>query len=321
MSTTKKKKVEKKAIKTAEFVSCLSWSYFLLSTGFIIGAISLYITKIVDTKMLAVGVVQPTIAKATVDMNIVNIYSGWFPPVLTKMYKSEYIFDSKTVNEQLSNNFVFKFLNKTNVSVLHYVKEVLFSMINTNYAIINIVYGFGNLLPESLTMFLYAFITPLLMFAMLFLNIFIGFVCHIMNIPEMFKTSSDGKAWSGPNYANPSSLLSMWVYTMFMAFFSIVFTFPFIVTAFSFLSPLLVAGENHKNHEKYNYMEFFLDLISYKRQQLVWIISYIFLNCTLAFMGKSSMFGILFAICGLAFFTKIYSKYIPECALPKTSTV
>jgi hypothetical protein len=298
------------------FGTSLFNSMFFLSVFIFLSSMSMYTTLIAEAKMLKFNVDNPLkmpipIETKDVFTNIIKIYSG-FPPHLDKMIKSKIHFNPSDVTG-IHNNFVINQLQSSKITIIHAIKTILFSMINNNYEAINMICGLFYQLPECVAMYLFMFFTPFMLFVLFFVNIGLCIVTHFISIKEFFKSNIDD-VWKVDFF--PINIFInafiLFIYVFYFMFSFTIFWYPFIAMAYCYLSPFRVFGINTATSKETNFIEFLIDIVTYKRQFIMWLISILLLRSTLL-LGTYSVVGCLVTIICLALFTNVYSQYIPEC--------
>jgi len=306
--------LKKKTFDWITFGFNLSSSMFYLINGIVfIGSLSLYTSLIAETGMLKFNgdsnVKMEQKMSKPVYAHDTKIYSG-FPPQLDKEIRTPLVFESQS-NDNISNNIFINSLKKTDITVLHYIKKILFSMIDNNYTVINTVYSLLYKLPESLLLCLSLYGTPLLWFVMFFVNMGLAGFYHIYHFKEIFVScGSDGQCSSGMVFG-PTKFVVAFIYWFFFAFPMTMFVYPSIAMAYSYLSPLIAPFINSKTGKKYNFIEYVIDMLSYKRQLIMWLISLTLVRVVYMSLGATDAFSCLASIMVLAAFTRIYSQYLP----------
>jgi hypothetical protein len=293
----------------------LASSLFYLSSGIIIvSSVSLYTALVAESNILSI-LPDDKISKRDIFTNITKIYSG-FPPSIKNIYKTPLTVDADTNSFIKSNSILDKLLD-TDFQLVHYLQEIIFSMINKNYSIINILYGLMYKLPESLVLWLSMYLSPLIWFLMFFVNMGLAGFYHLYHLGDYFKTKSgEGKdaKWNGfKSYYSISTWFFIIMYMMFAMFPLIMSALPGAVMLYSFLSPLWVEMTNKNTNKSYGFTDFLTDMISYKRQVIMWLISFTLLKVVYINLGVYNAMSCFVAIVGLALFTSIYSQYIPPC--------
>jgi len=305
---------EKNKIDWVGFGFNLSSSMFFLINGIVfIGSLSLYTSLIAQTDLLDLNISTQNNGEnktANAIAHITRIYSG-FPPHLDKEIKTELTLEQKSINAMLDNKLI-NGLKKSNITLVHFIKEVLFSMISNNYMVINTVYGMLYKIPESIALCLSLFITPLLWLIMFFINISMAGIYHIVHFKEYFASCS-GEGNCGGYSFTPIHFMISFSYALFFALPMILFVYPIIAIFYSYLSPLLVVFSNKKTGKKYNFLEYAIDMISYKRQLIMWLISLTVVRVVYMNLGIYDAISCLVSIIILAAFTRIYSQYVPDC--------
>jgi hypothetical protein len=290
-------------------------SLFYLTGGIIvISSVSLYTALVAESNILSI-LPDNKISKHDIFTNITKIYTG-FPPSIKNIYKTPLTVDADN-NDFIKSNSILDKLLDTDFQLVHYLQEIIFSMINKNYSIINILYGLAYKLPESLVFCVSMYISPLIWFLMFFVNIGLAAFYHLYHIGDYFNTKSgNGKdaKWNG--FKSYYSVFS-WFYIIMYAFFAmlpcIMSVLPIVVMLYSFLSPLWVEMTNKNTNKSFGFIDFLKDMLSYKRQVIMWLVSFILLKAVYINMGVYNTMTCFVAIVGLALFTSIYSQYIPPC--------
>lgn len=306
--------LKKNTFNWIEFGFNLSSSMFFLINGIVfIGSLSLYTTLIAQTNLLDLKFSAQNKGENKTE-NVVahttKIYSG-FPPHLDKEIKTDLTLEQKSIDAMLDNKLI-NGLKKSNITIVHFIKEVLFSMISNNYMVINTVYGFLYNFSESITLCLSLYLTPFLWFIMFFVNILLAGIYHLINFKEYFASCFGEGNCSGYSYT-PINFMITFSYALFFALPMILFVYPTITMLYSYLSPLLAVFSNKKTGKKYNFLEYAIDMISYKRQLIMWLISLTVVRVVYMSLGIYDAISCLISIIILATFTRIYSQYVPDC--------
>ena len=290
-------------------------SLFYLSSGIIVvSSISLYTALVAESKILSI-LPDDKISKRDIFTNITKIYSG-FPPSIKNIYKTPLTVDGDT-NAFIKSNPILDKLIDTDFQLVHYLQEIIFSMINKNYSFINILYGLAYKLPESFVFCVSMYLSPLIWFVMFFVNMVLAGFYHLYHLGDYFKTKSgEGKdaKWDGSkSYYSISSWFFIIIYASFAMFPLIMTGLPGAVVLYSFLSPLFVEMTNKNTNKSYGFTDFVIDMLSYKRQVIMFLLSLTLLKVVYINLGVYNAMSCFVAIVGLALFTSIYSQYIPPC--------
>ena len=315
-----------------EFGFNLTSSMFFLNVGIMfVGSISLYTSLIAESGALKF-INDPKFSPDNKELQAhkTKIYSG-FPPHLDKEMSTPLIIDTKSI-DALSNNIFVKGLKDSEYVIVKFIKNVLFDMISNNYAVINMVYSLFYKLPESLALCLSMYATPLLIFCMFFVNMALAGVYHLVHFTELFMSDDAEKKLfpmsvteslkNNPLFAMANSFKNMQslkvsniviaiLYLIFLAFPMVMFICPSIVMIYSYLSPLFATFFNANTGKKYNIIEYAIDMLSYKRQLIMWLISLTLVRVVYMSLGIYDAFSCLASILVLAAFTRIYSQYLP----------
>lgn len=297
-----------------EFGFNLSSSMFFLINGIVfIGSISLYTSLIAQTDFLNLNMESKNASHMTKNAvaHVVRIFKD-FPPHLDKEIKTEFNIDS-TIVDNISDNKFINGLNKTDITIVHFMKKILFSMIDNNYTVINAIYSMLYQIPESAALFISLYGTPLLWFVMFFVNMGLAGIYHLVHFKEYFASCSGGSC--GGNMFNYNyGLKNMAVTFLYMFFFAIpmtLFVYPSVTMIYSYLSPLFATLNVAKTGKKYNFIEYVIDMLSYKRQLIMWLISLTLIRVVFMSLGIYNAITCFASIIFLAMFTRIYSQYVP----------
>jgi hypothetical protein len=311
----KNNKNNSKKINWLSFGINFASSLFYLSSGIIVvSSISLYTALVAESKILSI-LPDDKISKRDVFTNITKIYSG-FPPSIKNIYKTPLTIDADN-NAFIKSNPILDKLLDTDFQLVHYLQEIIFSMINKNYSFINVLYGLAYKLPESVVLCVFMYLSPLIWFVMFFVNMVLAGFYHLYHLGDYFKTKSgEGKdaKWDGyKSYYSISSWFFIIVYAFFAMFPLIMTGLPGAVMLYSFLSPLFVEMTNKNTNKSYGFTDFVIDMLSYKRQVIMFLLSFTLLKVVYINLGIYNAMSCFVAIIGLALFTSIYSQYIPPC--------
>jgi hypothetical protein len=293
-------------------------SMFWLSTGILfISTITLYTTLLAETNMLSFTKKSDK-TKSIVETHNVKIYGDWFK--YTGSEKTPLRFNEDDVVDTLSNNKFMNLLNESTYPLINFLKIILKSMISNNWTMITSIFGPAYSLPESLVMCLFIYITPFIWMIMFFINIFMAFVYHIIHFKQFFTAyTPDSKP---PIFTQSFSTLSNWfIYIVYMIFLMVplvMIGLPVISMSYSILTPLLIPCETEHNSKSYDFKKFIYDLIVYKRQVIMLLVSFTLLNVIYTNIGTTEAISCFGAIAFLMVFTKLYSQYIPDPKSKKT---
>lgn len=305
---------KKSSINWVDIGQKFSSSIFWLTGGILfISTITLYTTLLAETNMLSFTKKVDKIKNIVETHNVKNYGDGFLPKYMGSE-KTPIRFNQDDVVDALSNNTFMNILNESTIPLVHFLKLILTSMINNNWTMITSLYGVAYKLPESFVMCAFMYITPFIWFIMFFINIFMAFVYHIINFKQFFSVyTPDSKP---PVFTQTFSSISNWcmcfVYMIFLMFPLVVIGLPLISMAYSILAPLLIPCETEHNSKSYDFAKFVYDLILYKRQVIMLLVSFVLLKVIYANIGTTEAMSCFAAIIFLMTFTKLYSQYIPD---------
>jgi hypothetical protein len=312
-STTSSKK--KNVVDWLGFGMNLSSSMFWLMNGiFMVSTITLYTTLLAETKMLSLDKAPKNISSEVIT-HTVRVYSGLIPK-LKSVYETKLMFNSNEVHEKLTNNTLMKLMNESTFPLVNFLKEVLTGMINTNFKIINSIYSVAYKLPESVVMCLFLYLSPIIWILMFFLNILTAIIYHMVNFKDYFTeyNESTKKFDSGAYTISNFVITFMYVFFLFLPF--VFFGLPLVSMLFTICAPLLIGCVNSNNDKKYNFIQFVYDMLSYKRQVIMLLVSYTLLKVVFSNLGTYNGIACFVALLFLFIFSKVFNQYIPDS--PKT---
>lgn len=320
MSTTSNRK--KKPVPLIEFGHSLTSDLIMVSLAVILfGIPALYTSMIADAGGMTVDSFDATtVGKPDKIAHVVKIFEGWAPPKLVTKHETHIKFDSSS-HDYLNEKF--RTLFPTQLPFGYFMYSVLKSTININYSIILGLHKLFYKLPESFTMVLAMILVPLLYFALYFLNMPLSAAMHIYHFKKYFiscvKDENDPSTCTeSPDYG-PVSWVMLFAYGFFGFLPSVMFIIPILTIIYCHISPLLVSCKLAKGNSHYDFFQFLGSVLSYKRQLIMWILSIVLLKVTVSTLGMYPAIGCFGAILVLAGATSIFSKYIPACAIKKTT--
>jgi hypothetical protein len=305
---------KKSVINWVDIGQKFSSSIFWLSGGiFFISTITLYTTLLAETNMLSFTKKADKI-KNIVETHNVKDYGSGFLPKYMGSDKTPLEFNQDDVIKTLTDNTFMNLLNESKFPIIHFIKLVLTNMISNNWTMITALFGLAYKLPESFVMIASIYITPFIWFIMFFINMFMAFIYHIIHFKQLFTTYDVDS--NPPTFTQTFTSFSAWctyfVYVIFLMVPLIVIGLPTISMIYSVITPLLIPCETKHNHKSYDFSKFVYDLIVYKRQVIMLLISFTLLNVIYTNIGTTEAMSCLGAILFLMTFTKLYSQYIPD---------
>ena len=303
---------KRKGIDWIGFGMNLSSSMFWLMSGiFMVSTITLYTTLLAETKLLSLDKAPKNITSEVVT-HTVRVYAGLIPK-LKSVYETKLAFTSNDVYEKLTNNTLMKMMNESTFPLVNFLKEVLMGMINTNFKIINSIYSVAYKLPESVVMCLFLYLSPIIWLLMFFLNILSAVIYHMVNFKDYFTeyNESTKKFDQGAYTITNFAITFMYVIFLFAPF--VLFGLPGVSMLFTIFAPLLITGINTNNDKKYNFIQFVYDMLSYKRQVIMFLISFTLLKVVFSDLVTYNGIACSLALLFLFVFTKIFNQYVPEC--------
>ena len=296
-----------KTMNWIDFGFTITSSLFQLMVGIlVISSISLYTAKVAASGVLS----NKNSNNDKVVTNVVNVMSDGFPPSIESTYKMPLKFNSYNIDEFFPFNLLKDFVAP--LPILNYLITIIKDVINIHTIIIEKVYEQVNKLPESVILTLFLYLTPLFWFVMFFVNFILMGIYHLINLPSAFKDKPDGIA----NWFSPLAWILLIIYGIFLMMPLELFVIAPVIMLFSYLSPLCVTAS--ANNKPYNFFTSIVDMVVYKRQVILWLITFTFLRAVIMNLDTYNTIGTILAIMCLAGFTNVYSQYIPPCINQKT---
>lgn len=293
-----------KTMNWIDFGFTVTTSLFWLMAGIIvISSISIYTAKVAASGVLSKQNNNPITA------NTINIMSDGFPPKVEKIFKMELNFESYDLDDLFPFN---KLKGKSlPLPILNYLLSIIRDVIGIHQIVIDKVYEQVNKLPESVILTLFLYLTPIFWFIMFFVNFLLMGIYHLINLPNAFKDKVDDAVKA--NWMSPVSWGLLIIYGIFMMFPLELFVIAPIIMLYSYLSPLSVVAKSTSNGKPYNFFSSLVDMMVYKRQIILILITLTFLRSVMMNLDIYNTIGTIMAIICLAGFTNIYSQYIPPC--------
>jgi hypothetical protein len=318
MSSSAASNRKKKPVPLIEFGRSLTSNLIMVSLAMILfGIPALYTSMIADAGGMSVDSLDAsTVGKPDKIAHVVKIFEGWAPPKLVTKHETHIKFDSSS-HDYLNEKF--RKLFPTQLPFGYFMYSVLKSIININYAIILGVHKMFYRLPESLTMLLAMVLLPILYFILYFLNMPLSVAMHLYHFKKYFiscvKDENDPSIFTETTDYGPINWIILIAYGYFGFLSSSIFIIPMFTILYCYISPLLVNCKLAKgSNSNYDFFQFLGSVLSYKRQLIMWILSFILLKVTASTLGMYPAIGCFGAIVVLAGLTSIFSKYIPACA-------
>jgi hypothetical protein len=295
----------------------------------LVGSIGLYICKIAQANILPdnmeyipFGSKPVQIEQIPINVNVVKEYGlsglGWLIGETPKKLWSTKILFNIDNSETGTIAFIKSLQTKPKSASFFglYISNIILSVISINNLIINKVFSIANeFLPESAIIILFPFVLIFLFIFFFILNIILCFFFQVKFWKDFFmdKNIKDNKVnWIEPfTYLRPWRAFLLFLYVIFL-FFPMATMTPFILILYSFLSPLFISGENQSNKEPYNFAKFIKDVLLYKSQLFLIILSLGLIIDSNKYLGSNSMIGCIIGIIIVFFGLHLYNQYIPK---------
>jgi hypothetical protein len=318
MSSSKRTKKPEPLI---QFGKSLTSNLIIASLALILfGIPALYTSLIADSGGMSVDALNAsTVGKPDKIAHVIKIFEGWFPPKLVTKHETHIKFDSSSHDYA---NEKFRTVFPTQLPFGYFMYSVLKSTIDTNYSVTMGVHKLFYKMPESLTILLAMVLMPIIYVGLYFINIPLSAFMHLYHFKKYFiscvKDEKDPSKCTESIDYGPVSWIILFAYGMFGFIPSVMFVIPILTIIYCHITPLLVSCKLAKgSNPNYDFFQFLGNALSYKRQLIMWIMSFVLLKAIATTLGLYPAMGCLAAILCLAVATSVYSKYIPECAKSK----
>ena len=299
-------------------------------TFLLLGSIGLYTCKVAQANILPdnmeyvpLGNKLSQIEQIPINANIIKEYGigglGWLiGEKPKKIWSTKIIFDKDQFSETSIISFLKSFQTKPKTASFLglYVSNVILSIISINNLFINKIYSIANeFLPESIIILLFPFVFVLLFVSFFLLNIGLCFFFQVKYWNDFFmdKNVKDNIVnWREPfTYLRPWRAFLLFLYFIFL-FFPFALMSPFVLILFSFLAPLFCVGENQTTKQPYNFATFIKDVLLYKSQLFLIILSLGLIMDSNKYLGSNSLIGCVVGILIVFFGLHLYNQYIPK---------
>ena len=270
--------------------------------------------------------------EAIIDTNIVKIYDkgflknyglSWLFGEDPTIYSTKVKFNKNTFSLDLLNylkKIVVGEKSQQLAFIALYFYEILSSCISTNFFMFNKVFGFLNSnVSESFLLIFFMFFGHISFSVIFIINFCLSFVYFILNIPNLFKVKYPNQEWcyDSKTWLRIFTLNNIAAFFIFIFFFPLVFIVSFIVTFYSFISPLFISGKiqvkdqnnEYKDGKEYNFLTFLKSTINYKSQVLIILLVLYLVNDIVIYLGSNYLTAFIIAVIILLYFTNIFQSY------------
>lgn len=304
-------------------------------TIFVVGSLGLYTTKVAQANILPDNI---ELAPFTIYDRVVNDI-----PIPINVMKPSLLADSKNVLSQKaifhSQEYLDSFSNsflcgikkmadpKSETNIALFFSTVYENMVAKNFLAINTLFFYLSYLPESVIMLLYGFFGIFIWIGLYFFNMFVGVFYHLINIPELFRRSSENKT-DGTFQWEPHEKISFFRVIKFLMFFFIwfpvgvfsAFLSPLFFTFYGLLAPLFATyslatapnttkGPNTQDIS-HGVSDFVKDTFVYKKFMFLILATLSLFSNGYTYLGANSVIGIVIAVV-FAYFMGLYKNELP----------
>jgi hypothetical protein len=298
---------------------------------FVIGTLGLFTTKVVQANILPDNielapytVIDRIVEEIPIDINImkpITIIPPSFFPDSEKCFSQKAIFKSKEYLDSFNNGFLCSIKNSADPNAglfangSLYFSKVYDNIVSKNFLIINTVFFYLSYLPESLIMLLYGIFGIFLWMLLYFVNLFLSIYFHFVNIPQLFRSTSEQNDKQWESIENISLFRFMKLILFFfvwswIAFFSALIT-PAFFTLYGLISPLFASYKINDTEGSYGLGNFLWSTIWYKQFFFFILATVSLFSNGIKNLGTNAIVAISIAVL-FAFFMGLYANNMPE---------
>ena len=292
---------------------------------FIIGGLGLYTTKVAQANILPdnIELAPYTIFDRIVDDKCyidMNVMRPSFFSENKETLSQKAIFNSQEYLDSFNKSFLCSLKKSADPNAGLFANGPLYfsfvydSLVSKNFLAINTIFFYLSYLPESLIMLLYGIFGIFLWMGLYFFNVCISIFYHIINIPQLFRTSSEQNDKQWESMENISFMRFM-KFILFFLWFWVglisAFVMPAFFTLYGLISPLF-ATYNIKNGKNGNNVTNFLyENLLYKKFFFIILATLSLFSNGIKYLGNNSIVGIILAVI-FAYFMGLYTNEMPE---------
>lgn len=327
----KKKENESKndsSNKQLSLIIAIAFQLLHLGIIIVVGAGMLYTCRGAQTNIFPTCVdfapytnILPTFASENIETNV-NITKGENGNTSTKM-----TFSVNKNMEMMNNKSFFSWIRnfidgpKANHIGL-YFGSIMQNILALNFTILNSIYqAINNFLPETLIILILPYITFFIYFGLAFVDGFYFFYLWFSKLPMFCSVKKDTNdptktVWEHPegaiwNFFNWWKIIAAFFLLLFGVTFFFSIPFIFIGVIYSFILPLTLKT-NVEGKKEYGPVSLFKDILKFKRNIIMFILSYFLIGDIASTFGNASIVSAIIICIGLYFFTDIYHGYVPK---------
>ena len=295
---------------------------------FVIGGLGLYTTKVAQSNILPDNIEQApyTIIDRVVE-NIpvdINIIRPTFWSENKDTFSQKAVFNSQEYLDSFSNSFLCSLKSKADPksgsNAALFFSRVYDNLVAKNLLAINTIFLYLSYFPESIIMLLYGFFGIFIWFGLYLFNMCISIFYHFINIPELFRASSnisdnntDAFEWESDDNISYIRLLKLLFF--FFIWFPIglisTFVMPTFFTIYGLISPLFATYNINKTRKTYSVYDFIIDTFAYKKLFFFILATVSLFTNGIKYLGNNSVIGIIVAVM-FAYFMGLYNNEMPD---------
>jgi hypothetical protein len=305
---------------------------FTIGIGiFVIGGLGLYTTKVAQSNILPddinlapYTVIDRVVKEMPVDINIMK--PSFFADSKDCM-SQKVIFNSKEYLDSFNKSFLCSIKNSADpnaglfANAPLYFSNVYDNIVAKNFFAINTIFFYLSYLPESIIMLLYGIFGIFLWMGLYFFNVCISIFYHFLNIPQLFRTTSDKNDKHWETTENVSFLRFMKLVLFFFIWIPLglmsTFVMPIFFTIYGLISPLFAtydSKQGSKQSKTYGMFDFIKDTFAYKQFFFFILATLSLFSNGIKYLGSNSIIGILIAVI-FAYFMGLYKNEMPESGI------
>jgi hypothetical protein len=335
MSTTEDTSVidEKKLEETKTSPDFKSFTYnytyvliFIIGIGiFFIGTLGLYTTKVAqanilpdDIELAPYTVIDRIVETIPIDINIMK--PSFFADS-KECLSQKAVFNSKEYLDSFNNRFFCSFKKSADpnagifANIALYFSNVYDNIIAKNFLAINTIFLYLSYLPESLIMLLYGIFGIFLWIGLYFFNLCISIFYHFLNIPQLFRTTSEqnDKQWESTENISLLRFMKLILFFFVWSWIGLLSTFimPVFFTLYGLFAPLFANYKIKGTEDYYNCGSFLWSTLYYKKFFFFILATISLFNTGIKYLGTNSIVAILVAVI-FAYFMGLYANPMPE---------
>jgi hypothetical protein len=331
-STIDEKKAKKSGTSTTSldfkgFISnYLSSIIFTIGISiFIFGTLGLYTTKVAQANILPDNIelapytiIDRVVKEIPIDINIMR--TSFFSENKDTLSQKA-VFNSQEYLDSFNRSFLCSLKKSAEPSSGLFANAPLFfsnvydNLIAKNFLVINTIFFYLSYLPESIIMLLYGIFGIFIWIGLYFFNVCISIFYHIVNIPQLFRSTSaeNDKQWE--TIENTSFLRFVKLILFFFIWIPVgilsAFIVPSFFTLYCLISPLYTTYKIKQTNKIFNIIDFIKDTFVYKKFFFFVLATLSLFSNGIKHLGNNAIVGIIVAVI-FAYFMGLYTNEMPE---------